>query len=176
MYRLALLAALCLPALAHADDYQSRCVELEVTADGHANVIVAIKAAPEGGRVNIPIGAVFTVGGSDYQDVALGQPLQMDLEPGQRVELTLVAYCINRYRPAAPFGTPMRDAGMAPPNVTALLLERSSELVPSTRPERRFVQELPLFSRGGRAGTQEAVWEALGQLPKTGRGRRQRKG
>ena len=165
MRNLVLVAVLCLPAIAQADDYASRGVRLDVTAYLGTDIVVAIKAPPEGGQVNIPIGAVFTAEGNSFQDVVLGERLRMDLEPGERVEVTLAAYCMNRDRESAPYGTSMTYSRMAPPQVTALL-ERASEPHSDLSPEqRRQIRRLHRLRRSD--VTQQHVWEALGQIAKT---------
>jgi len=96
-------------------------VSVELAASGSGDVIASLSGGSEGGRVVVPVGTIVSGGDISQQDLVLGQPVDVNLAPHERREVTVPAFCIHSSRGVPEPGLQMREVERADPTLVRLL-------------------------------------------------------
>lgn len=89
--------------------------------NGYPGRIAVTVTAYENGFVDVPRGTVLTDGTHQNQDLAMGVEIRREMRAGERVTVTMPAFCLHQERPALASGVRLRPAGMAQQALSPIL-------------------------------------------------------
>ncbi|MCC7541653.1 MAG: hypothetical protein IT379_35875 [Deltaproteobacteria bacterium] len=131
---------------ARADHYG-----LDVTVrNGYPGLIAVTVTAYENGFVDVPRGTVLTDGSHQNQDLAMGVEIRREMRAGERVTVTMPAFCLHQERPALATGVRLRRAGMAQQALSPILRNFEKRYLAAKAGREAIVSE-----------TQHAVWTEI---------------
>lgn len=117
---------------------------------GNDSVAVLASATREGGRVHVPAGTVVSTGDGVYQDLVLGEDVEVELRAGEATTVTVPAFCMNSSRSVPSPASTMADSGAAEDAVRRIMAVSSAY-------SHHIVQSAVWAYRDGNAPTDELV-------------------